>query len=60
MNRNRAKLLTATGIICVFISVTLIIDNLFEKSDVTIFTAPLLFVGGVVLVTLSLAFYTDR
>ena len=60
MNRNRAKLLTATGVFFVLAAIGLIVVHLVGQSNFPVVVAPALFVGGIVLVVLSLAYYTDK
>jgi len=56
MNRNRAKLLTLAGIFCCLLSLPSLI---FDIAD--FYYLPLLFfVGGIVLIVLSLAYYTEK
>lgn len=60
MNRNSAKLLTTAGIFCSLAAIVLLISNLAEATNVPIFLLPALFVSGIVLVVLSLAYYTEK
>jgi uncharacterized membrane protein HdeD (DUF308 family) len=60
MNRNRAKLMTMCGIICCLFSAVLLFYSLTVKINVLLFIAALFFAAGIVLTTLSLAYYTDK
>jgi hypothetical protein len=60
MNRNKAKLITAAGVLCLMTAIVLIVVNLIGQVDFPIVIAPALFVGGIILVILSLAYYTER
>lgn len=59
MNRNRAKILTATGVACSFSALLLIVSNLTEATRVPTVILPALFIAGIVLIILSLAYYTE-
>jgi hypothetical protein len=60
MNRNKAKLLTATGIFAMFISLSLLILDFVQKTNLSQIAAPLFFVSGIVLIIFSLAYYTEK
>jgi len=59
MSRNKAKLLTFAGIFCCLCALILLISNAFETAEFY-FTPPLFFVGGIVLIIISLAYYTEK
>jgi hypothetical protein len=59
MNRNKAKLLTTAGFLCCLFALILLIYNASEIRD--FYALPLLLlVGGIVLMVLSLAYYTEK
>jgi len=59
MNKGKAKLLTATGFFCCLFALVLLIFNVAEIAD--FYHSPFLFfIGGIVLITFSLAYYTEK
>ena len=59
MNRSKAKLLTVAGVFCCLYALMLLIYNAAEFSS--FYTLPLLFfIGGIVLIVFSLAYYTEK
>ena len=59
MNRNKAKLLTTVGVLCCLSALILLIYNAVETANFY-FSPLLLLVGGIVLIVLSLAYYTKK
>jgi len=60
MNRKEAKLMMATGFFCCAVSFLPFVFKTFETTNFSQFVLPLLFVGGIVLIFLSLAYYTEK
>jgi hypothetical protein len=60
MNRNKAKLLTATGILACLISLILFIYDVAGRESFQQFVSPIFCVGGIVLIIFSLAYYTEK
>ena len=59
MNRNKAKLLTTFGAACCLFSLMLLIYNAFKFRDFD--ASPLLpLVGGIALIVISMAYYTEK
>ena len=60
MSRNAAKLLTIAGMFCCLLSAVLWILNIVENAGFQQVILLSFFVGGVVLIVISLAYYTER
>jgi hypothetical protein len=60
MSRNAAKLLTTIGTFCCLLSAVLWILNIVKNADFQQVILLPFFVGGIVLVVISLAYYTER
>lgn len=60
MNRVKAKLITIAGGIFVIASIILLICNLIGKIDISSLIVALFFVFGIILIALSLAYYTEK
>jgi len=60
MNRGKAKLITAAGVLCLLAAICLIVIKLVGQVDFPIVFAPALLVGGILLIILSLACYTEK
>jgi hypothetical protein len=60
MNPEKAKLLTAAGILAMVISLSLLISDFVQKTNLSQFAAPLFFISGIVLIIFSLAYYTEK
>jgi len=60
MNRGKAKLITAAGILSLMAAIALIVVELVGRVDFPIIVAPALFVSGIVMIILSLAYYTEK
>ncbi|MCY7375497.1 MAG: hypothetical protein LH472_05945 [Pyrinomonadaceae bacterium] len=59
MNRSKAELLTIVGIFCCLFALIILIFNAAEISNFYSLP-PLFFVGGIVLIVLSLAYHTEK
>jgi len=60
MNRGKAKLITAAGVLSLLAAIALIVVKLVGRVDSPIIVAPALFVGGIMMIVLSLAYYTEK
>ena len=60
MNRSKARILTFGGIIGCLISIILLISILAVKIDISPFIIALFFLVGIVLIVVSLAYYTEK
>jgi len=60
MNRKAAKYLTTAGIFACSISLILFVIKAIGKISFPQIVLPVLFIGGIVLITFSLAYYTDK